>query len=147
MLQRVIQWKKQYRNFPFHPDFVIVDAMALKTECPTKSVVKADAKSLAVAAASILAKTTRDSLMDTLHQDFPAYNFMKNAGYGTAEHVTALQTYGPCEHHRKSFEPVKSIIAERREKIGKEDCQLVFLNAMSTVLNLLQLISKANRSY
>lgn len=95
------------------PDFVIVDAMVLDTDCPTESVVKGDAKSLAVAAASIIAKTTRDALMDELHIDFPVYNFKQNAGYGTAEHVKALQKYGPCEHHRTSFEPVKSMVAER----------------------------------
>lgn len=92
------------------PDFVIVDAMALNIDCPTSSVIKADAQSLAVAAASILAKTTRDALMDTLHEEFPMYNFKKNAGYGTAEHLKALQTFGPCLYHRKSFEPIKSLI-------------------------------------
>lgn len=92
------------------PDFVIADAMRLNIDCPTSSVIKADAQSLAVAAASILAKTTRDDLMDELHEEFPMYNFIKNSGYGTAEHVTALQTFGPCAHHRKSFEPVKSLL-------------------------------------
>lgn len=102
--------EKAVQALPLKPDFVIADAMTFKTECPIASVVQADAKSLAVAAASILAKTTRDALMDTLHKEFPAYNFTKNAGYGTAEHVAALQMYGPCEHHRKSFEPVKSLL-------------------------------------
>ncbi|WP_172369706.1 ribonuclease HII [Sporosarcina jiandibaonis] len=95
------------------PDFVIADAMSLDTKCQTASVVKADAKSLAVAAASILAKTTRDSIMDTIHNDFPMYNFTKNAGYGTAEHLAALRENGPCKHHRKTFEPVKTIIANQ----------------------------------
>lgn len=94
------------------PDFVIVDAMQLATNCPTESVIKGDAKSLAIAAASIIAKTTRDAIMDDLHIGFPVYNFGKNAGYGTAEHVKALQVYGPCEHHRRSFEPVKSMRIE-----------------------------------
>ena len=53
--------------------------------------------------------------MDNLHNDFPMYNFKKNAGYGTAEHVLALQTHGPCEHHRTTFEPVKSMLEGRRE--------------------------------
>lgn len=96
------------------PDFVIVDAMALEIDRPTESVIKGDAKSLAVAAASIIAKTTRDAIMDDLHIEYPVYQFGKNAGYGTAEHVEALQVHGPCEHHRTSFEPVKSMIAERR---------------------------------
>lgn len=96
------------------PDFVIVDAMSLNIDQQTESVIKGDAKSLAVAAASIIAKTTRDAIMDQLHTDFPMYHFEKNAGYGTAEHVEALQIHGPCEHHRATFEPVKSMIAERR---------------------------------
>jgi len=98
------------------PDFVIVDAMKLNIESPTVSVIKADEQSLAVAAASILAKTTRDQLMDDIHQQYPQYNFQRNAGYGTPEHLDALRTHGPCAHHRKSFEPIKSIIA-----IGRTD--------------------------
>ncbi len=104
--------EKAVSELSVQPDFVIADAMSLNTNCQTASVIKADAKSLAVAAASILAKTTRDSIMDTIHNDFPQYNFTKNAGYGTAEHLLALREYGPCEHHRKSFEPIKSIIAD-----------------------------------
>jgi ribonuclease HII len=98
------------RGLEVKPDFVIADAMAIATSCPTASVIQGDAKSLAVAAASILAKTTRDAIMDQLHIEHPVYNFLGNAGYGTAEHVKALHTYGPCEHHRKSFEPVKSLV-------------------------------------
>lgn len=94
------------------PDFVIVDAMVLNINCPTESVVKADARSLVVAAASILAKTTRDLIMEQLDEKFPAYHFAQNAGYGTPEHLVALRNIGPCEHHRKSFEPVKSMIAK-----------------------------------
>lgn len=96
------------------PDFVLADAMVLNTDCPAESIIKGDAKSLAIAAASIIAKTTRDAIMDELHGDFPLYNFAKNAGYGTVEHMQALEKYGPCEHHRSTFEPVKSILKERR---------------------------------
>ena len=105
--------EKAVTELSVQPDFVIADAMSLNTICQTASVIKADAKSLAVAAASILAKTTRDSIMDTVHNDFPQYNFKKNAGYGTAEHLLALREYGPCEHHRKTFEPVKSILSHK----------------------------------
>lgn len=93
-----------------NPDFVIVDAMQLTIPFATDSIIKADEKSLAVAAASILAKTTRDELMEKLHEEYPEYNFKQNAGYGTAEHLAALKSDGPCKHHRKSFEPVKSIL-------------------------------------
>lgn len=103
--------ERAVNNLTTKPDFVIVDAMVLKIDCPTESVVKADAQSLAVAAASILAKTTRDLIMEELHEQFPAYHFAQNAGYGTPEHLAALQSVGSCTHHRKSFEPVKSMIA------------------------------------
>ncbi|MFD1928720.1 ribonuclease HII [Sporosarcina siberiensis] len=96
------------------PHFVIVDAMSLTISCPTASVIKGDAKSLVVAAASILAKTERDAIMDDLHNEFPMYHFINNAGYGTAKHLEALEEFGPCEHHRRSFEPIKSMTSERR---------------------------------
>lgn len=92
------------------PDFVIVDAMDLSLQQQTASVIKADAQSLAVAAASMLAKTTRDSIMENIHEEYPMYEFAQNAGYGTANHVKALETYGPCVQHRKTFEPVKSLL-------------------------------------
>jgi ribonuclease HII len=104
--------EKAVGELALQPDFVIADAMSLNVNCQTASVVKADAKSLAVAAASILAKTTRDAIMDNIHNDYPMYNFTKNAGYGTAEHLSAIREYGPCRHHRKTFEPIKSIIAD-----------------------------------
>lgn len=97
-------------NLATRPDVVLADAMALNVDCPCESIIKGDAKSLAIAAASILAKTTRDNLMDELDMDFPMYHFKKNAGYGTAVHLEALNNYGPCIHHRKTFEPVKSIL-------------------------------------
>lgn len=98
------------QNLSTTPHFVIVDAMKLNIQQSTESVTKADAKSLAVAAASILAKTTRDAYMEQLHNDYPMYQFQKNAGYGTAEHLAALEKYGPCQAHRKTFEPVKSYL-------------------------------------
>ncbi|GKV55609.1 ribonuclease HII [Sporosarcina sp. NCCP-2222] len=92
------------------PDVVLADAMPLNTGCEAVSVIKGDAKSLAIAAASILAKTTRDDLMEQFHEKYPMYNFKQNAGYGTEEHVEALYAYGPCEIHRKTFEPVKTVM-------------------------------------
>ena len=100
-------------NLHIQPDIVLADAMKLQLSCRTVSIIKGDAQSLAIAAASILAKTTRDQLMDGLHEEFPMYNFKKNVGYGTEEHVAALRLYGPCKHHRKTFEPVKTILEGR----------------------------------
>ena len=105
--------EKSVQKLSIKPHFVIVDAMRLSLSQRTASVTKADAQSLAVAAASILAKTTRDQFMDQLHDEFPMYQFQKNAGYGTTDHIEALKKYGPTIHHRKTFEPVKSILLNR----------------------------------
>lgn len=92
------------------PTIVLADAMTLNVSCRSESIIKGDAKSLAIAAASILAKTTRDALLEELDKEFPMYQFNKNAGYGTADHLEALRIYGPCKHHRKTFEPVKTML-------------------------------------
>ncbi|WP_432354951.1 ribonuclease HII [Sporosarcina sp. A2] len=99
------------RNLHVSPDQVLADAMKLNVDCPTTSIIKGDAQSLSIAAASILAKTTRDQLMDELHEHYPMYRFDKHAGYGTPEHLKALEEYGPCKYHRKTFEPIKTMIA------------------------------------
>ena len=92
------------------PDVVLVDAMTLPIQLPQHSIIKGDAKSLAIAAASILAKTARDEYMEQLHEQYPQYGFHQHAGYGTKQHLEALAQHGPTKHHRKSFEPIKSMI-------------------------------------
>lgn len=92
------------------PHFILADAMTLHTTIPQASIVKGDAKSLAIAAASILAKTARDEYMEQLDQQFPEYGFAQHAGYGTKQHLQAILQYGPTVHHRKTFEPIKSMI-------------------------------------
>ena len=67
------------------------------------TIVKGDAKSAAIAAASILAKVSRDRYMEQLHEEFPMYNWKKNAGYLTAEHLKAIDEFGTCKYHRESF--------------------------------------------
>ena len=84
--------------------------MTLPISIPQASIIKGDAKSLAIAAASILAKTARDEYMTKLDEQFPQYGFAQHAGYGTKQHLEALATYGVTPHHRKSFEPIKSMI-------------------------------------
>jgi ribonuclease HII len=91
------------------PNYVLVDAMTLTISMPQDSIIKGDAKSLAIAAASILAKTARDDYMDQLDKEFPMYGFAQHAGYGTKQHLKALEEFGPTIHHRKSFEPIKSM--------------------------------------
>lgn len=85
------------------PELVLIDAVKLNSEVPTKSIIKGDATSYNIAAASILAKVTRDRIMRDLDAEYPQYGFAKNKGYGTAEHIAALKKYGPCPYHRKTF--------------------------------------------
>lgn len=99
------------------PDIILADAMVVDIGIPCESIVKGDAKSLSIAAASILAKTARDAIMDEYSSVYPAYGFSKHSGYGTKDHLLALEQYGPCEIHRKTFEPVKSMIMNQSEEI------------------------------
>jgi ribonuclease HII len=93
------------------PDHALIDGNQLPRLTVTCSaVVGGDAKVPAISAASILAKTYRDHLMHALHLQFPIYGFAQHKGYGTAEHLAALRTHGPCEWHRKSYAPVREAL-------------------------------------
>lgn len=87
------------------PDYIIVDGNRFKPlgDTPYKCIIKGDGKYLSIAAASILAKTYRDSYMEKIHEEFPMYNWKKNKGYPTAEHREAIKKYGITKYHRKSF--------------------------------------------
>ena len=85
------------------PDIVLVDAVKLALEVPTKAIIKGDALSYSIAAASILAKVYRDRLMREYDIIYPAYGFAKHKGYGTKEHIDAIRTVGPSPIHRRSF--------------------------------------------
>ena len=84
------------------------DAPALP--CPCDTLVGGDGRSVSIAAASIIAKVTRDRAMAALHQEHPFYGWLTNKGYGTEEHVAALNRLGPCHHHRRSFAPVHHML-------------------------------------
>ena len=91
------------------PQKVLIDAMRLeKLPMPSLAIVQGDAKSASIAAASILAKVTRDRLMIQYDAMYPEYGFAQHKGYGTARHLKALKAYGPCPIHRRSFDPVKT---------------------------------------
>ncbi|MCX7889394.1 MAG: ribonuclease HII [Rhodobacteraceae bacterium] len=94
------------------PDHVLIDGNMIPADLglPAEAVVKGDARCLSVAAASILAKVTRDRIMVDLAQQFPAYGWDRNMGYPTAEHLAALKRHGPTPHHRRSFRPVHNIL-------------------------------------
>lgn len=86
------------------PDRLLVDGNALpNTKIPAEYVIKGDSKSMAISAASILAKVTRDRYIKELDEIYPQYGFAKNKGYGTAEHIAAIKKYGPSPVHRKDF--------------------------------------------
>ena len=92
------------------PDFCLIDGNRLPRDLHGRPIVKGDAKSLSIAAASIIAKETRDKIMHDLAIQYPEYAWDKNAGYPTPEHLRAIEKYGINEHYRKSFKPVKERI-------------------------------------
>lgn len=97
------------RLLNLQPDHLLIDAMTLSVDIPQTSLIKGDQRSLSIAAASILAKVHRDRLMLDYAKEYPQYGFERNMGYGTTEHLNALQQFGPTPIHRRSFEPVKSM--------------------------------------
>ncbi|NHC39535.1 ribonuclease HII [Bacillus sp. MM2020_1] len=92
------------------PDLLLIDAMKLDIPFPSESIIKGDAKSISIAAASIIAKVARDHLMKEISQTYPVYGFQQNMGYGTKEHIEAIHKHGITSYHRKSFAPVKDYI-------------------------------------
>ena len=91
------------------PAHVLVDGLRVKSLIfPQTPIVKGDAKSYSIAAASVLAKVTRDRVMTEYHQQWPAYGFAEHKGYGTPQHLLALAAHGPCPIHRRSFAPLKA---------------------------------------
>jgi ribonuclease HII len=95
------------------PDFCLIDGLPVKGfPFPSEGIVKGDGKSLSIAAASIIAKVSRDRLMQKYAEQYPEYGFERHKGYGTKQHLAALHKYGPCPIHRKTFAPVAQLIAQ-----------------------------------
>ncbi|TDQ42407.1 ribonuclease HII [Aureibacillus halotolerans] len=101
---------KAVQNMDTPLDYVLVDAMTLPMPYAQASIIKGDQRSLSIAAGSVIAKVTRDRLMKRMAKTYPGYGFDVHMGYGTKQHVQALQANGPCEIHRKSFQPVKAVL-------------------------------------
>ena len=95
------------------PELCLIDGNRVPKNLRGRAVIKGDAKSLSIAAASIIAKETRDKIMHELAQKFPEYGWDRNAGYPTAEHLSAIEKYGVTEHHRRTFGPVKKCLQSR----------------------------------
>ncbi len=93
-------------------EHVLIDAMPLELDIPTTSIIKGDAKSISIAAASVIAKVTRDAMMYELDEKYPQYGFKSHKGYPTKKHLEAINTYGLIEGYRKTYGPVKKILEE-----------------------------------
>ena len=87
-------------------EHVLIDAMKLDLDVPTTSIIKGDLKSITISAASVIAKVTRDRMLEELDKVYPEYGFKDNAGYGTKKHIEAIEKYGIIDEHRKTFKPV-----------------------------------------
>jgi ribonuclease HII len=95
-----------------HPDVLLIDAMKLHTPYLEESIIKGDAKSISIAAASIVAKVTRDRMMKEYASKYPEYQFQNNMGYGTKDHIEAIEKFGITPIHRKSFSPIKELLLD-----------------------------------
>ena len=101
-------------------EHVLIDAMPLELEIPTTSIIKGDAKSISIAAASVIAKVTRDKMMYELDEIYPQYGFKSHKGYPTKKHIEAINTYGLIEGYRKTYGQVKELIGGKNESISKK---------------------------
>ncbi|MGE3713150.1 MAG: ribonuclease HII [Alphaproteobacteria bacterium] len=103
--------QRAYKDLGFTPDIALVDGNHTpKLPCPAQYVIGGDARCPSIAAASIIAKVTRDGIMAELGRQFPQYGWERNAGYGTAQHIKALAEYGVTPYHRRSYKPVKAYL-------------------------------------
>ncbi len=107
----ILAMKNSYKGLKIKPDLLLIDAVNLPdNDTPYESIIKGDTKSLSIAAASILAKVTRDRIMTNYHQKYPLYKFNKHMGYGTKEHLSVIAAHGITPIHRKSFSPIKELL-------------------------------------
>jgi ribonuclease HII len=108
--------RRAIEDLNYNPGFVLVDGNQKIPEikCEQEAVISGDLKINSISAASIIAKVTRDRIMDELHESYPTYNFLSNKGYGTQEHISAIESDGPCPYHRFSYK----IVNEHKRKSG-----------------------------
>ncbi len=106
--------RRAISDLPVTPAHALIDGNRLPPDlpCPAEAIVKGDSRSLSIAAASIIAKVTRDRIMVALSQQFPGYGWERNAGYGVKAHSDALKRLGVTPHHRVSFKPIHKILCE-----------------------------------
>ena len=99
------------------PEHILIDAMPLDLDIPTTSIIKGDLKSITISAASVIAKVTRDRMLDELGKKYPMYDFKSNKGYPTKKHLDAIDEYGILDEHRKSYGPVSNYIKYSKTRI------------------------------
>ena len=104
-------------NMKIKPEHILVDAMPLELDIPTTSIIKGDSKSITIAAASVIAKVTRDKMLDELDKIYPMYDLKHNKGYPTKKHLEAISKYGITKYHRLSYGPV----LKYKDKINEID--------------------------
>lgn len=113
-----LAWRRALEQLPLSPDFLLIDATTLPGESiPQRAVVKGDQLSLSIAAASILAKVYRDRLMEDYHHQYPNYQFHIHKGYPTPTHLRLIQEFGPSPVHRRSFQPIKTLLQSHQEDV------------------------------
>lgn len=108
--------KEAINNLSIKPEHILIDAMKLDLDIPSTSIIKGDALSESIAAASIIAKVTRDRMIEEMDEHYPEYDLKNNKGYGTKKHLEALRIYGITKYHRKTYSPVKEILNEKLVK-------------------------------
>ena len=106
-------------NLDVKPEHVLIDAMKLDLNVPSTSIIHGDALSESIAAASVIAKVTRDEMMYELHQKHPEYHFDKHKGYPTKLHLECLEKYGPLKNYRFTYKPVRDLI-EKGEEVDEK---------------------------
>jgi len=112
----LLSMKRAVENLSIPPDFVLPDFLlidgkfTLDIDIEQSAIIKGDSKSISIAAASIIAKVTRDAIMKDLHDRYPQYNFIQHKGYPTRAHKEAILKYGPCPVHRQTFKGVKEVM-------------------------------------
>lgn len=107
----LLAMKRAVLDLPLTPDGLLIDGtFTTDLPLPQKTIVSGDAKSASIAAASIVAKVIRDAWMEKMEAEYPSYGFAKHKGYGTAQHLQALNEHGACAIHRRSFDPVRKSI-------------------------------------
>lgn len=107
----LLSMKRAVENLSTCPDFLLIDGkFTINSRIHQAAVIKGDSKSISIAAASIIAKVTRDAIMEQLHETYPVYNFHKHKGYPTKAHKSAILKHGPCPVHRRTFKGVKEVI-------------------------------------